>query len=478
MNPIRWARGGNIGGYAPITAAWIFLVAAGMIMPAITSAERITVPVLGEELNARVAFYLGVTAIASVVALPIVLTVTPRPVWLKLMLVTLGWVVVSAVLSRTSVVDWLPTTVRFALYFAAATIGYWFGRSLCDRAQVLTVSRLLPLALLAAAAVPAAAGIAELVRGTAPILNGAPRVSGSMPTHPVAYSLVLALSAIVTIGPAILRGRSLAGAVRWIAIAGLMFLIFTTYTRLTILLLVACGVAVAALLPAARGIRVTRVAGAALIGIAVVFLALPTFDARFTYATPLSAVIFGPDPTPAASSSGAPTSAPASGSSAGPTASPGGEGIDIDIDIDASASYRILLTQRGLAYLSESPIIGHGPGSFDALFEADTGRANVAAHNDLMSLAVETGLPGLVLYLLILGCLAWVLWPRGSTGLAEADTLGVTALIALGAVNVGGAIHNPLYFVEIQLPIWIMVGTVIGMREGVEKLRPPDTESE
>ena len=95
------------------------------------------------------------------------------------------------------------------------------------------------------------------------------------------------------------------------------------------------------------------------------------------------------------------------------------------------------------------------------------GRAHVAAHDDFLSVAVETGLPGLVLYLLTFASLAWAMWPRRATGILEADALIVTALVALGAIDIGAAIHNPTYFVEIQLPIWILVGTALGLREWV-----------
>jgi O-antigen ligase len=331
------------------------------------------------------------------------------------------------------------------LYFSAATISYWFARSLRDRDQVREVSLHLPLAVLAAAAIPAAAGIAEFIRGTAPVINGAPRVSGSMPTHPVAFSLVLVVSALAMMGLAFLRGRKIGGILGWIAIAALTVLVFTTFTRLAIILLVASGAAVAALLPAPRRVRATRVAGAVVVGSAVILLALPTFEARFTYPTPISQVI-----SPS-TNGGSPTQV--------------GDDSALDFDVDGSIAYRIMLTEHGLEYLSQSPLVGQGPGSFHRLFQADSGRARVAAHNDLLSVAVETGIPGLLLYLFTLVSVAWALWPRRSIGIREADALIVTALVALGAINLGAAIHNPLYFVEIELPIWILVGTALGLRD-------------
>jgi O-Antigen ligase. len=446
MIAVKLPSGAQVGRAVPASWVFLFLVAAAIFLSAITSAEQVTFSVAGMDLNLRVAAYFGVAAVAGIFALPIVVGMGRRPIWLKLMLATVAWFSFTALVGHQSPVEWLPTVVRFALYFSAATICYWFGRSLRDPRQVRQVSRLLPLAILAAAAIPAAAGIAEFIRGSAPMLNGAPRISGSMPTHPVAYSLVLALSALVTVGPAFLRGRKLGGILRWIAIAALTALVFTTFTRLSIALLVASGVVIAALLPASRRLRLTRVAAALLVGAGVALLAQPTFEARFTYATPLSHIISPSTP-------GGP-----SGLGLGNTG--------LDVEVDGSIAYRIMLTERGLKYLSQSPIVGHGPGSFHRLFEADSGRARVAAHDDLMSVAVETGLPGLALYLFTLASVAWALWPRRSTGIREADALIITALVALGAINLGAAIHNPLYFVEIQLPIWILVGTALGLREG------------
>ena len=183
------------------------LVAAAVVMPSITSWEQVTFTVAGVDMNLRVAAYFAVCAVAALVALSIVLHMQRRPVWLGLMVAMVGWFALAALASRQPPVEWLPTIVRFVLYFSAAVICYRFASTRVNAEEVRGLSRLLPLAVLAAAAIPTVAGIAEFMRGSAPILNGAPRVSGSMPTHPVAFSLVLALSAIVTMGPALILGR-------------------------------------------------------------------------------------------------------------------------------------------------------------------------------------------------------------------------------------------------------------------------------
>lgn len=454
--------------------SFLLLVAAAVVLPAITATEQITFSIAGIDLNVRVAAYFCVAAAAGISATAIVVRMERRPAWLMIMLATLSWFTFTALVAHQSPVEWLPTIVRLGLYFSAAVICYSLARSIQDSGQVGRLSRLLPLALMSAAVIPAVAGIAEFIRGTAPIVNGAPRVSGSMPTHPVAYSLVLVICALVIMGPAMLRGRSPGGIARWVAIAVLAALVFTTFTRLSVVLLVGSGVAVAALMPATRPLRTARVAAAIVVGGAVVLLAQPLFEARFTYPAPLSGVISrtGPSPSKEASPSPDISPVPRATQTVSPTESPS---TGWDIEVDGSIAYRILLTRRGLEYLARSPVVGQGPGSFDRLFEADSGRARVAAHNDLLSVAVETGLPGLGLYLLTLAAIAWALRPRRPSGVLEADALIVTALVALAAINIGAAIHNPTYFVEIQLPIWILVGTALGLRDRATATGPHRT---
>lgn len=439
----------------------LILLAGMIVLPAITWAERVTFRLGPIDMNVRVAVYFTLGALATAAAVPIAIRMANRPRWFLLMGVMLGWLLLTSLIARQGPVEWVPTVVRFALYFSTALIFYSYFRSLADPARTAAVAWLLPLAVLAMAIIPAISGLAELVRGDAPFLNGAPRVSGSMIRHPVAFSLVLAVSVLATVAPAIIRGTARGAVARWCVIGGLIIVIFLTYTRLTVVLLVIAAMVIAALLPAPRRRRAARAGAMLLAGIAVVVLAQPVFEARFIYAAPIGHVIEQPDITPVP---GTPSAAPPSPSASGS----GG------VVVDASVGYRIKLTQRGIAYIAESPIVGHGPGSFDRLNEGDTGIAGVAAHNDFLTYAVETGLPGMVIYLVLLLSLAGALWPRASTGHQEVDALVVSALVILGAVNVAGAIHNPTYFVEIQLPIWMLVGAGLGVqaRAAAARLQP------
>jgi len=66
------------------------------------------------------------------------------------------------------------------------------------------------------------------------------------------------------------------------------------------------------------------------------------------------------------------------------------------------------------------------------------------------------------------------LWPRGPAGSREVDALIVGGLVVLGVTNVGGAIHNPTYFVEVQLPIWMLVGASLGFRTRSDTRAPSE----
>lgn len=462
MTTVRAAAARLVRVVGTMPPAAVVLVAAVIVLPAITWTERTVFDVGGVSMNARVATYFVVAAIAGVAALPIAIRLRPRPVWLVLMATWLGWLLLTSLAARQSLIEWVPTTVRFLLYFSAALVFYDHARSRSSLAGREALAWFLPIVVLAMAVVPSIAGIAEVVRGDAPFLNGAPRISGSMPRHPVAYSLVLAVSVMATVAPALIRGRSLGAVLRWLAIAGLILVIFATYTRLTVVMVVGAAILIAALLSAPAPKRASRVAGMLVAGAAIVVLAQPLFEARFIYAAPISSVIDQPNVTPAP------------GSTLDPRASRQPGGGPLDVEIDASLGYRIKLMQRAITYLLESPIIGHGPGSFDRLNEVDTGITGVAAHNDALLYAVETGIPGLVIYALVLLSIAMALWPRGPAGSREVDALIVGGLVVLGVTNVGGAIHNPTYFVEVQLPIWMLVGASLGFRTRSDTRAPSE----
>jgi hypothetical protein len=428
--------------------AWLILLVAGTALPALTWTERATFVVGNQALNWRVALYFALAVIAAlggIACLPIV--ARRRPPAVLAGLAFLAWVLLSVAVAGQPVREWLPTVVRLALYVAALAIGYavgWMspgGQRFADRPRGL----LLPLAALAATAIPSAAAVWELVRGTAPMLNGAPRISGSLPGHPVAFSLVLVMGGLMAVTLITSTRRPVVLAILACVEAILVALVALTFTRLALLVGLAGSVAIMFLTPAFVGVRAMRVGSTILVAVAVLVLAVPVFTARSANSQPLS-VVFPEPPQPAASAVSAP---------ALPNVDPA------DIEVDNSTLLRVILTERGIGYVSASPILGHGPGSFDRLFEADTGRAGVAAHDDLLLFAVEEGIPGLVLYVLVLGLIAWRLRPWR----LRSDLLGAVAtgtLVTLLALTLGAAFHNPTYFPELMVIPWLAAGTCYG----------------
>lgn len=456
-------------------SGWAFLLLMACVLPAITWTERTTFAIAGASLNARVLIYFVVAAVAFGFSVPIVWRMETRPFWLNVAIVMTVWLAITSVVAHQTPVEWLPTLVRYTLYFSTALICYWFGQSPPDRSGLRFVSRVTLVALVAAMAIPALAGLVEFARGTAPLLNGARRVAGTMPTHPAAYSLTVAVGAVAGMGLGFLAGRKWLAIVAWLTVGAMTFVVFATYTRLTIVMLVMSLVAIAALLPVSPRVRATRIGASLLVGVVVMFLAVPTFNARFTYPTRISTIIGG-EPTKPPTAAPTHTAAPVSSSTmtAGSTKSASltpkpsesaNSGGVLDVSVDNSIAYRIMLHEHGLKYIAQSPLLGYGPGSFDRLFMDETGQTDVAAHDDFLSLAVESGIPGLAIWMLLLWVLIRSLWIRRSTGIPEVDVLIVTALIALGAFNVMAAIENPAYFVELELPVWILVGTALGIRK-------------
>jgi hypothetical protein len=71
--------------------------------------------------------------------------------------------------------------------------------------------------------------------------------------------------------------------------------------------------------------------------------------------------------------------------------------------------------------------------------------------------AVELGLPGLALVLLLYATVLVPLLPA-LAGSRTSDGFTVSALVAFGLLNLGAVIHNPTYFPEVEVAAWALVG--------------------
>ncbi|MGH2383501.1 MAG: O-antigen ligase family protein [Candidatus Limnocylindria bacterium] len=420
--------------------SWWLLLGAVIVLPAITSAEYIEFRLIGIELNGRFVAYAAAATVAAVGAAAALLSRSLRfPPWLILAAVFLAWLMVTTAAALQPPREWFPSLLRWLLYFSAAVVAIgWATRHGWQRATSLFVT-----SLALAVIIPAAWGLFELVTGSAPMLNDAPRISGSMVGHPVAFSLMLIASSLILL-PFILqfgRRRLLAG------VAGLLLLyalILFTYTRLTTVVALLVGMTTVAFVPAVRQVRLRRAAIGCVMGIALFVVAIPFLDARFDITI----------------SPGGPGSEMGEGSE---------DGSAIDIGIDNSTALRMRTHELGFGYVAASPVLGHGVGSFDRLFAEDTGLEGVAPHDDLLLVAVESGVIGFAMFVALYGMIGITLLLRVLRAPPGTGSLQVGSLAAFGAVNVLGVIHNPTYFPEFQLPIWIALALSLTISDPQER---------
>jgi O-antigen ligase len=135
---------------------------------------------------------------------------------------------------------------------------------------------------------------------------------------------------------------------------------------------------------------------------------------------------------------------------------------------DASLRFRLFLWQSMVGEWAQSPILGRGTGSFAGLFQARTGIARVAPHNDYLGVLVEDGLPGIVLFVALQVAVLLALLRRFvDSRRASNRNLASGVLLVFGVTNVLNAINNPILFLDLQVALWALVGTALSLPETV-----------
>lgn len=92
-------------------------------------------------------------------------------------------------------------------------------------------------------------------------------------------------------------------------------------------------------------------------------------------------------------------------------------------------------------------------------YEKVAGETNIAAHNDYILYLVKTGVVGIVTYLILQGVIVVGLIRRSKLLKRETYFFAVSVAIAYLVVNVLSFLSNAYYFYEIQLWIWLGIGT-------------------
>ncbi|PTL78180.1 O-antigen ligase [Vitiosangium sp. GDMCC 1.1324] len=117
---------------------------------------------------------------------------------------------------------------------------------------------------------------------------------------------------------------------------------------------------------------------------------------------------------------------------------------------------RAALLETGLCALRQSPLTGVGPGRFQARLYATPDMPEQArehpgkSHNQFLSMAAETGIPGALLFGVLLGWIAWRLPRTRPEGLGALGALAFFCLLSL--------LHDPLFHVQASQAFVLLLG--------------------
>lgn len=135
---------------------------------------------------------------------------------------------------------------------------------------------------------------------------------------------------------------------------------------------------------------------------------------------------------------------------------------------DTSSTLRLALWESTVAMIADKPLLGIGWGAYWMVypeydfFILDAGTKIFHAHNMYLHIAAETGIPGLIAFLAILGGharSAFLLARREKGGWTAGFMLGVFA--ALLAIAVGGFTDYVLYSIQMSMLFWLLNALVV-----------------
>ncbi|HEX2104906.1 MAG TPA: O-antigen ligase family protein [Solirubrobacteraceae bacterium] len=138
---------------------------------------------------------------------------------------------------------------------------------------------------------------------------------------------------------------------------------------------------------------------------------------------------------------------------------------------DAATSGRYELVAGGVRLFAERPLQGWGSGAFARQYRraerVSAERATSASHTIPITVAAEQGVPGLLVYLALLGCALWRLFRRASRTPARAGVAAAFAAL-LG--------HTILYAAFLEDPMaWTLLA--VGTALAVAKARTAEVEA-
>jgi len=370
---------------------------------------------------------IGFLILTAILAFSFILVLLGRlsyiPKLFILILLFVLWGTSVAIAQSVPIRWWLPPLLRWTGNLLIAILGYQFAL------KGYLTPRWFRAGLLVSLIAPLIMGVSEASLGLAPLLNNAYRVSSTFNESPLGYALFL--SGVILL---LLSAEKITMLYGMLLVLSLLMVI-STYARLT---LVALGVGIVFVLFFQRRFKMVFLLG---------LLILPFFLFTPSITEQIVERFSGLSLT-------------------------GTDFLNIwregqimaysqkwwRPDIDSSSLLRVKTLIIGLDFWKQSPIQGSGFGSFVPSYETATGQANVGAHNDYLLYLMETGIVGLILYIIIqiriiLGLLKKIKFLSEKTRLFVVSTAG-----AYLTVNILSFLSNSYYFYEIQLWIWLGIG--------------------
>jgi O-antigen ligase len=126
--------------------------------------------------------------------------------------------------------------------------------------------------------------------------------------------------------------------------------------------------------------------------------------------------------------------------------------------IDEETSGRIDLIKGGWELIKSEPLVGWGSGAFGrAYFDEVRETETTTSHSEPITVAAEQGFPGAIVYLGLLGCMAWTLLGRGAGSSAgrAAVAAGILALV-VHSFGYAGFLSDPA--------TWALLAVAVALR--------------
>lgn len=127
--------------------------------------------------------------------------------------------------------------------------------------------------------------------------------------------------------------------------------------------------------------------------------------------------------------------------------------------LDSSSQVRLVVWQAGLKMIKDYPFgVGYGVFPFYLHYYSDVIKFR-AAHNTYLQLAAETGIPGLLSFMLFLGCIgvqAFLLYVRSDDPLMK--WVGLSAMGTLLSMLIAAVFYNFFFIIEINGQQWLLLG--------------------